>query len=446
MAQVVVVGAGLGGMSVAARLAKLGHAVMICERDTHPGGSLRAIEKSGFRWDAGPASTTLPAALRDLFRKSGRPRERYIQLQLRAPARRHVFEDGTVVDLPTGSRSQQVEAVTAGLGAGSGQRWAHFVDGQAMVWQTLRREVLDRPDGGARLGDRRVARTLNSRTSLGRLLRKSLPDERLQAMASHPFVLAGSALTDVPAFGAVEPYVERSFGVWSIPSGMAAVTDALVTRLNERGVTMRYDAAVSEVLVRDDRVVGVETESGERIRADVVITDVDPRRVVIGMLAGKAPRAARRTFASAEPAIPPAVSHLGLSGDVPALPEEVVLHGDPLLVLTTAGSAPAGHAAWTVWRRGSAHEDVLVTLARRGIDVSKRVVARVERSPLDVMAQTGGSPSGFLWAGWRAHAARAALSSPVQGLHMLGAGMHPGASIPYVVWGAAHVAARIGKP
>jgi phytoene dehydrogenase-like protein len=88
----------------------------------------------------------------------------------------------------------------------------------------------------------------------------------------------------------------------------------------------------------------------------------------------------------------------------------------------------------------------LATLARRGIDVSERVVARVDRSPLDVMAQTGGSPSGFLWAGWRAHAARAALSSPVQGLHMLGAGMHPGASIPYVVWGAAHVAARIGEP
>lgn len=445
MADVVVVGAGLGGLAAAARLAKLGHRVTVCERNGYAGGCLRAIEESGFRWDAGPTATTLPAAVRDLFRKSGRPIERYVDLQLRTPARRHVFADGSIVDLPTGSRGQQVDAVNAGLGAGSGQRWASFVDGQAAVWEVLRREVLDRSDGGARFADRSVARALHSRASLDKVHKKALKDDRLQAMAAHPFVVAGSAPSDVPAFAAVEAYVERSFGVWGIPSGMATLGDALVVRLDERGVDVRYNSTVTSILTADDRAVGVETESGERVSADLVVTDIDPRVVVGDLLEHPAVRRSRQSFAAATLAIPPSVTHLGLTGDLPTLPDEVVLHGAPLLVLTTSGAAPGGQAAWTVWRRGSAHEDVLTTLARRGIDVRASVVTRVDRSPDDVIDETGGSPYGLAWAGWGANAQRAALGNPIPGLHLLGAGMHPGASIPYVVWGAAHVAERIGK-
>lgn len=447
VAEVVVVGAGVGGLAAAARLAKLGHQVTVCERTDRPGGCLRAIETKGFRWDAGPTSTTLPAVLRDLFRKSGRPIERYVDLRLRTPARRHIFEDGSSVDLPTGTRSQQVEAVEAGLGAGSGQRWADFVDRQSPVWDTLRREVLDKVDGGARLSDRAVRRALHRKTSLAKVLRSTFRDERLQAMAAHRFLLTGSSLKDVPSYAAVDPYVERSFGVWSIPSGMATLTQALVTRLDERDVDIRYATDVREILTAADRVSGVETHAGERIPADVVVTDIDPRRVLTGLLDyGAVARGPQQTFASATPAIPPAVTHLGLLGDVPALPEEIVLHGEPLLVLTTAGSAPAGQAAWTVWRAGSADEDVLSVLAERGVDVRDKVVTRIDRSPHDLIAETGSVPYGFASAGWRSNAARAALSNPVKGLQMMGAGMHPGASIPYVVWGAAHVAARIGKP
>ncbi|MGW1347511.1 FAD-dependent oxidoreductase, partial [Kribbella sp. NPDC002412] len=73
MARVIVIGAGLAGLASAVRLAKLGHQVTICERDERLGGVLGRIEADGFSWDAGAASPTLPAALRDLFRKSGRP-------------------------------------------------------------------------------------------------------------------------------------------------------------------------------------------------------------------------------------------------------------------------------------------------------------------------------------------------------------------------------------
>jgi hypothetical protein len=86
-------------------LSKLGHVVTVLERNADAGGAIRRIEHNGYAWDAGPASTTIPAVLRDLFRKSGRPIEQYVDLVMREPARRHVFEDGTSVDQPSGSRA-----------------------------------------------------------------------------------------------------------------------------------------------------------------------------------------------------------------------------------------------------------------------------------------------------------------------------------------------------
>jgi len=116
MARVVVVGGGLGGSASAARLAKQGHTVTLVERLDHVGGALGYVEQDGFRWDSGPSSTALPAVLRDLFRKSGRPLERELELVPLDPMREHRFEDGTVLPLPSGSRAAQYEAIESAMG------------------------------------------------------------------------------------------------------------------------------------------------------------------------------------------------------------------------------------------------------------------------------------------------------------------------------------------
>ncbi|MGH3472383.1 MAG: phytoene desaturase family protein [Nocardioidaceae bacterium] len=466
MAKVVVVGAGVGGMAVAARLAKLGHQVTLCEQRTSLGGAMHFVEQDGFRWDAGPASTTIPAVLRDLFRKSGRPIERYVDLRMRDPSRRHVFPDRSYVDLPASSRSGQTDALDAALGAGSGQAWTAFVDRQEPVWDVLRLQVLDEPYGGNRFGDREVARALSARTSLQRLLKKAFTDERLRTIAAHPFLLAGSEPRDVPAYAAVDAYVERTFGVWSVAEGLSVVADALTTRLAERGVEVLLECRVTAITVENDRVKGVRTQAGMEIPADVVITDIDPRAVFSSLVDHQSAESVRTVFERATPALPPAVTHLGIEGPVPTLPHEVVLHGDPMLVLHTSrvaapvptsplpsasatadpSGSPVGELhAWTVWRRGAALEDVLMTLARRGIDVRTQVVTRLDRSAVKVIEETGGSAYGLAWAGWRENARRAAASNPLVGLHLLGASMHPGPGVSAVAWGAANVAARIGK-
>ena len=73
MARVVVVGAGLGGLAAAARLAALGHAVTVCEQAPGVGGKLGVFERDGFVFDTGPSLLTLPAVYRDLFLATGDP-------------------------------------------------------------------------------------------------------------------------------------------------------------------------------------------------------------------------------------------------------------------------------------------------------------------------------------------------------------------------------------
>ena len=329
MARVVVVGGGLGGSASAARLAKQGHTVTLVERLDHVGGALGYVEQDGFRWDSGPSSTALPAVLRDLFRKSGRPLERELELVPLDPMREHRFEDGTVLPLPSGSRAAQYEAIESAMGGDLGDRWLDYTHGFADTWNRLRRDYLERLWSPEHTGKETRA-VLASRTSLHKLVTKAFKDERLRALAWHGAVVEGHDPRNVPAWVGMMAYVEQNFGVWTVPGGMGAFGAALTKRLGERRVDVRLGTTARDLVMRDGRAVGVDTDEGV-VDADIVVCAIDPRR-----LPSLEPMV-RRTM----PAIPPVFCHLGLRGDVPDLPHEVVLHGDPLIVVRTNGQAPA---------------------------------------------------------------------------------------------------------
>jgi UDP-galactopyranose mutase len=431
MARVVVVGGGFGGLASAARLAKLGHEVTLVERSASVGGALTSVSEEGFAWDAGPSSTLLPAVVRDLFRKSGRPVERELDLEPLPEIREHRFEDGSSVKLPGGSRAAQIAALD-GLGPGLGQRWVDHVATYADQWEVLRRGYLEVPWDRDHL-PRELAALLDSREVLHKRLKKDFKDERLRLIAGHRFVAEGHDLRNVPAWLGVMAYVEQRFGAWTVPGGMAGLGAALATRLETRKVTVLTDTFVEDLVVRDGRVAAVATSSGE-LDATVVVVAVDPRR-----LPALAPYVERTM-----PAIPPVVCHLGLEGDLPDLGHEVVLHGDPMLVVRTGGQAPAGAAAWTVHGRGRLAEDILRALARHKIDVRAQVVARIDRSPRDLVERWGGSPMGVLWQGRATVRHRLGPTTPVAGVYAAGAHATPGGGLPFVGLSASLVAQAIG--
>lgn len=431
MARVVVVGGGFGGLASAARLAKLGHDVTLVERATEVGGALSVQSADGFEWDAGPTYTLLPAVIRDLFRKSGRPVEKELELVPLDVIREHRFEDDTSVQLHGGSRAAQLAAFEA-LEPGLGERWVDYVASWADDWEVLRRDYLERP-----LTDEAVPRALSarldSREMMHKRLRRSFRDERLGLVAGHPFVADGHDLRNVPAWLGVTAYLEQRFGAWTVPGGMAGLGRALGDRLATRRVTVLFDTEVLDLVVRDAKVVAVRTAAGD-VDADVVVCAIDPRR-----LPALAPYVERTT-----PVIPPVVCHVGLEGAVPDLPREVVLHGDPMLVVRTGGQAPAGATAWTVHGRGLLAEDLLVALARHRLDVRRQVVARIDRSPRDLVEQWGGSPLGVQWQGRSTVRQRLGPTTPISGVYAAGAHATPGSGLPFVGLSAALVAQAIG--
>ena len=277
MARVVVVGGGLGGTASAARLAKLGHEVTLVERADRLGGAVGFLERDGYRWDTGPTATALPAVLRDLFRKSGRPLERELDLVPVEPMREHRFEDGSAVALPSGSRAAQQQAIDAGLGPGLGDRWLDWTHGFADTWNLLRRDYLERPYSPDHVGKETRA-TLTTRTTLHRAVTRAFKDERLRALALAGTVLDGHDPRNVPAWVGMTAYVEQNFGVWTVPGGMGALAGAMTKRLGERRVDVRLGTTVEDLVVRDGRATGVVTDRG-LVEADLVVCAVDPRRL-----------------------------------------------------------------------------------------------------------------------------------------------------------------------
>lgn len=433
MARVVVVGGGIGGTASAARLAKLGHQVTLVEQSDRLGGALGFLEQDGYRWDTGPTSTALPAAVRDLFRKSGRPLERELELVPVEPMREHRFEDGAVLPMPSGSRAAQLAAVDAALGEGTGRQWVDYVHSFAEPWDVLRRSYLERPYSPEHV-DADAKALLQSRRTLAKNVQKTFKDERLQQLATTHAMLDGQDPRNVPQWMGLLDYVEQNFGAWTVPGGLGALAGAMAKRLGERNVDVVLGTTVRDVVLREGRAVAVATDSGQ-IDADLVVCAVDPRRLPV--LAGHV----RRTM----PALPPVLCHLGLVGEVPDLPHEVVLHGEPTIVIRTNGSAPGGGAAWTLLGRGRLSEDILTALARRKIDVRENVEVRIDRSPLEQVVAWGGSPYGVAWQGRATVAQKLGTTTPVPGV--LCAGVHVGAwsGLPFAALTAANVAEVVGK-
>ena len=123
MSRVVVIGAGIGGMCAAARLAKAGHSVDIYESSHFVGGKCRTEWIGKYAFDTGPSLLTLPAVYRDFFLKTGEPIERVLELQPVNPAFDYRFADGASVKFTNLSRYETLAAIRESFGSRASDEW-----------------------------------------------------------------------------------------------------------------------------------------------------------------------------------------------------------------------------------------------------------------------------------------------------------------------------------
>ncbi|HMR49221.1 MAG TPA: FAD-dependent oxidoreductase [Arachnia sp.] len=238
---VAVQGATLAGLAAAARLARLGHDVTL-----HTGG-----DPLGGRWStAMPSVIVLPAAWRDLFKKTGRaldPELAKVGLRLmEAPPARHRFDDGTELELPT-ERGAQYHALAARYGPAAGGRWRDVLDGADDAWAAARRhgvESPDRPRGATGTRALWLDRTLAN-------LADRVDEPHLARILLDLRFPAGTSSPKAPAFLTTRLAVERTFGRWQLvdeqgrPQPASRLVSLLVARLRDRGVRL-VDEDVAE--------------------------------------------------------------------------------------------------------------------------------------------------------------------------------------------------------
>ncbi|MFF2653350.1 phytoene desaturase family protein [Streptomyces sp. NPDC058045] len=289
MGRIAVIGAGMGAMAAAARLAVAGHRVVVFERADGFGGALGTVRRDGFAFDTGPGLLLLPAVWRDLFVKTGRTAlEDVLELAQVEPATRHVFADGTGVRLPNASRAGVTEALDGALGTGRGARWAAFMNRARDAWDRSRRPLLEEPlwpnwqvlaekEPYPALERRRLLRRTETAATLAGIARLELDDEpRLRALLEGYALEYGLDPRTAPASAAVLPYLEQTFGTWSVRGGLRALASAVHTRCEERGVEFRFGARAVRIVEKDGRAAGVELADGTVQEAEFVVAGVPP--------------------------------------------------------------------------------------------------------------------------------------------------------------------------
>jgi diapolycopene oxygenase len=489
---VVVIGAGLGGMSAAIMLALRGFQVTILEKNRHLGGKLNLLETQGFRFDLGPSILTLPHVFRPLFEGDGKRLEDYIDLQRVDPQWRNFFEDGMRFDLFEDQAAMRAELKRLRPGAyAEFDRFIQYARVQyGAVERGYLREGLDTFGDLIRFYGLRGGFELDWRASMGGRIEALVKNPYLRAMFEYFIKYVGSSAFDAPGFMNLLPIIQLDYGLWYVRGGLYQLSKAFQRRLTEMNVDIRLSTKVVSIVHQKRVAHGVIAEfpNGTRLEipADYVVSNMEIVPASEQLLGE--PEQSRRLQRRFEPACSGIVLHLGLNRIYPQLAHhnffysanqrahfhrvfrEKRLPDDPTIYVvapsrTDPSQAPAGcdnlkilpHIPPLNDKNPYTREDCealkdicLDKLERMGLDDLRRhIVVEDFWSPFDIRekyASNAGSIYGVVCDRRRNFAFKAPKrSTRYRNLFFVGASVNPGAGMPMVSLCGQHVARLITK-
>ncbi|MBA2554867.1 MAG: phytoene desaturase [Geodermatophilaceae bacterium] len=481
---VVVVGAGLAGLSAALRLAGAGRQVTLLEREHIPGGRAGRVSIEGYEFDTGPTVLTMPELIEDALDCVGERMADWLDLRPVRPAYRGFFPDGSTLDVHADveEMAAEVERVAGAAEAAGYRRFVRFV---SKLYAVEMRHFVDRNmDSPLSLSLPAIARlvALGGVRRLAPKVGQYLKDPRLRRLFTFQAMYAGLSPYDALALYAVIAYMDSVAGVFVPVGGMHAVPAAMAGAAVKHGVDIRYGRGAESVVLQGNRATGVVTADGELMAADAVVLTVD-LPVAYPTLLDRRPARSRRFRYSPSCVLIQVGSratyrqlahhniHFGRSWrDVFG---DLIDHGrlmqDPSLLVTNATCsdpslaptgkhtyyvlAPAPHTGWDIdWEAiGPRYRDELLsTMDSRGyvgFEGSVEVERVVTPADWESMGLAAGAPFSLAHTPGQTGPFRPSNIAPgLDNVVFAGSATHPGVGVPMVLISGRLAAERVTGP
>lgn len=275
--KLVIIGAGLGGLGLAVRMAAAGWRVTVCEQNAAPGGKMNRWETGGFRFDTGPSLITLPEIFADTFRAGGADLRDHVEFLRVCPLAHYTWPDGTRLahtpDLPAWL------ADVRRLEGRDASGFLHLLDLGAQLFELSKATFFARspferpvpPDPGSL----RHLRLREGFAPYARVVARHLRSPHLRQLFERYMTYVGSSPYACPSTLMVIPYLEYALGVWHVRGGLYRIVEALTQVAQQKGVEFRFNAPVTAIRRDGERISGVELADGTRLDADAVAMNGD---------------------------------------------------------------------------------------------------------------------------------------------------------------------------
>ncbi|MBD2848224.1 phytoene desaturase [Paenibacillus sp. IB182496] len=273
----VIVGAGLGGLSCAVRMAADGYAVTVLEKNERAGGKLNIRSGAGYSFDTGPSILTMPWVLEQLFAACGRRLEDYMTLQRVEPQWRTFFEDGTRLDV-SGDLPAMLREIEA-LSPADADRFLAYVQECKAMYDISMKSFYSRSLSG--LGELRSLHTVKELLAMAPLrtmhqhTARHLQDARLRQLFDFLIMYVGSSPYAAPAVLSQLVYVQLGLGIYYVEGGMYNIARGMLRLAEELGVDVQTNAPVRQIVLRGSRAAGVLLEDGTLHEADIVVSNLE---------------------------------------------------------------------------------------------------------------------------------------------------------------------------
>jgi len=325
---IVVIGAGLGGLSAAISLATEGFTVDLLEKNDKVGGKLNILEKDGFTFDLGPSILTMPHIFQALFDRAGKNMADYINIQTVEPHWRNFFEDGSTLDLSSDPVIMKQELDK--LGPNTAKEFEEFLayskklceiteqgyfeHGLDSFWELLKH-----------YGPVRSLLEFDVFRSMDQGVRRFIKDPKLVDVLNYFIKYVGSSPYDAPALMNLLPYIQFGYGLWYVKGGMYGIAEGLQKLAEELGVNIRVQSEVAEIQQHDGRATAVRLLDGTVIPADIVVSNMEVIPAYKKLLNNEKEAKRLQRF---EPSCSGLVLHLGVDTIYPQLAHHNFFYSD----------------------------------------------------------------------------------------------------------------------